>query len=124
MALQTNKVVQVYPMNTRVSPDPPVTIDNETGRGCILQINVTGITGTATLTVSMNGQISDESTPYNIISSPTISAVGSVILRVYPAITPVSNAAASDIIPRFVNVSCAHGGSGTITYSIYASIAL
>lgn len=56
--------------------------------------------------------------PYTILASPSIVAAGRTVLKVYPGLTPVANAAANDIIPSRWRVTVNHADDDAITYSV------
>ena len=97
---------------------------NYNGRGLHLVIDVTSITDTPSITVTIQGKDALSGQYYTILASAAISTVSSTVLRVYPALTAAANATANDILPRTWRVNVVHGDADSITYSIGASIIL
>ena len=99
------------------------TLDARQGRGMLVFINITAITGTSpTLTVTLKGSIDAAATAtYTILASAALNATGLTVLKVYPGLTASANVAANDAVPMNVQVSTAIGGTGpSVTATISA----
>ncbi len=59
---------------------------------------------------------------YSLLTGVAITAIGTTILKIYPGLTPVANAVASDFIPPVWRFSMTHGNSDSITYSVAANL--
>lgn len=94
---------------------------NTNARGLHLTIDITAITGTGpTLTVTIQGKDAVSGKYYTILASAALSAVGTTVLRVYPALTAAANTAANDVLPRDWRVTYTIGGT---TPAVTATIA-
>lgn len=94
-------------------------MDGSMGRGVIVFVNVSAISGTSpTLTVTING-VDSNGTAYAILASPTITTTGLTVLKIYPALTASANAVANDILPVNWRIDTAIGGT---TPSVSAKI--
>lgn len=99
------------------------TLDTRQGRGMLVFINVTAITGTSpTLTVTLKGSIDAAATAtYTLLASASITSTGLTVLKVYPGLAVSANAAANDIAPVYSQISTAIGGTGpSVTATISA----
>lgn len=95
-------------------------IDGSRGKGLLLFVNITAITGTTpTLTVTLSGK-SPQGVYYTILASAALNATGQTVLRVYPGLTAAANATVSDILPNTWRVSTVIGGT---TPAVTATIA-
>ncbi len=100
------------------SPD----LDNFSGQGAHVIIDVTAITGTVPmLTVTVEGKDPLSGKYYPILVSAAITAVSTTVLRIYPDATAAANVAANDFIPRNFRVSMAIAGT---TPAVTARIAM
>lgn len=75
-----------------------------------------GFTPTA---VDLSGNPS-AGTEYLLLEGAAITETGTTVLKVYPGIAPLANAAASDFLPFLWKVTMDHANAGTITYSVFA----
>lgn len=94
---------------------------NHNARGLHVGINVTAIT-TSNLTVTIQGKDPISGTYYTILAGVAITSTGLYLLKVYPGITGVTNASASDLLPRTFRVNCVKGDGSSWTYSVSASL--
>ena len=99
-------------------------LTNWNHRGVLFVANVSVASGTGGLTFIVEG--SDEGTPtyYPILQSVPITAVGIVVLRVYPGIAAVANQAASDVIPKHIRLRVAVGDASPYTYFVTCTLLL
>lgn len=97
---------------------------NYNGKGLHLVIDVTAITATPSITVTIQGKDPLSGKYYTILAAAAITGVSTVILKVYPALTAAANLTASDILPRTWRVSVVNADADSITYSIGASLIL
>jgi hypothetical protein len=101
-------------------------LDTYQGRGLLVFVNVTALTGTSpTLTVTVKGSIDDKLTAtYTILASAAISATGLTVLRIYPALTVSANAVANDVVPVFTQITTAIGGTGPAVTATISAVLL
>jgi len=98
---------------------------NYNARGLHAIIDVTGFIGVPTITPKLQGKDAVSGKYYDIlVGTPIASAIGTVVLKLYPGITPLINAAASDILPRTWRVVVTHADAQLITYSVGATLIL
>lgn len=97
---------------------------NYNARGAHFIVDVTAITATPSITVTIQGKDPVSSKYYDLLVSNAITATGTTVLKVYPGIGQIANGAASDILPRTYRVSVAHADADSITYSIGANLVI
>lgn len=90
--------------------------------GLQLIIDVTAVTATPSITVTIQGKDYLSGKYYTILSSAAITGTGTTVLRVFPSATAATNLAANDFLPINWRVSVAHGDTDSITYSISANL--
>ena len=87
-------------------------IDNTSGIGATVVIDITAITGTtptATFTVEGKDEVSGKY--YTILASAALSTVSTTVLRIYPGLTAAANLVASSVVPKTFRVSVAITGT-------------
>ena len=87
-------------------------------RGLVVVIDSTAVTATPALTVTVAGVDRLSGKLYTILASTSIATVTTVTLRIHPGLTAAANLVANDMVPPVFRVTCAHGDSDSITYSI------
>jgi hypothetical protein len=96
---------------------------NPRSRGLQLIIDITAITGTPTLTVTIQGKDPVSGKYYALLVSTALNAVATTVLRVYPGLTASNNLVASDIVPSTWRVSyVVAGGTPVVTAKIAAQL--
>jgi hypothetical protein len=88
---------------------------NYNWRGGHIIINVTVLTTSVIPTIKGKDPISG--TYYSLLVGSSIASTGITILKIYPGILAVANAAASDILPRTWRLEMDHLDATTMTYS-------
>lgn len=88
---------------------------NTHSRGLHLVINVTAA-GVAGITPKVQGK-SASGAYYDILVGAAITGTGTTVLKVYPGIVAVPNAAASDVLPRVYRVVVTANDANAVTYS-------
>jgi hypothetical protein len=94
---------------------------NRNLRGGHIIISVSAITAAPSVVFTVQGLDSSNgvtSTYYTILTSAAITAVGTTVLRIYPALTAAANLVANDVLPRVWRVVATHANSDSITYSV------
>lgn len=87
-------------------------IDNLSGSGAIVVIDITAITGTTpTATFTVEGKDALSGKYYPILASAALSATGTTVLRIAPTLTAAANTVANDLVPRAFRISCAIAGT-------------
>jgi len=96
---------------------------NTNARGLHLVIDITAITGTPTLTVTIQGKDAVSGKYYTILASAALAAVATTVLRVYPGLAAAANLAVNDVLPRDWRVTYTiGGGTPAVTATIAASL--
>ena len=95
---------------------------NDHGRGVTVWISVSSIVATPSIIVSIQRKDPISGTYSDILASAAITAVGNIVLRLYPGIAAVANQAASDILPRTWRVYVSHADADQISYSVAACV--
>lgn len=91
---------------------------NYNHRDLTIIVNVTSITSTPLLTVTIEGKDSISGSYYTILTSQQIAATGMTVLRVSPSAAPVSGVVANWQIPRTWRVTVTHADADSATYSV------
>lgn len=98
--------------------------ENVVGRGLVLGINITAISGTTpTITVKLFGVDQASGQSYLILASTAISVTGFTTLTVFPGATAAANSVANFTLPAKWFVTATIGGTGpSVTGTIGASV--
>lgn len=91
-------------------------------RGVHVVIDVTAVTATPSVVPTIDGYDDLSGKWYNLLTGAAITATGTTVLKIYPGIGTVANAAASDILPATWRVVMTHGDADSITYSVAANL--
>lgn len=89
-------------------------------RGAHVVINVTVAPTAGTITPSIVGIC--KGVEYTLLTGSAISTTGITVLKVYPGIAAVANAAASDVLPESWRLDIAHSTTTSFTYSALANL--
>lgn len=116
-------VVTVLPSAARTATPDTQEFDLGPGaRGLHLVIDATAVTATPALTVTVAGVDRVSGKTYTILASAAIATVSTTVLRIGAGLTAAANAVANDLVPPVIRITCAHGDSDSITYSVAALI--
>ena len=89
---------------------------NDTGKGVVLNIDVTAASATPSVVFKIQGLVNGN---YNdILTSAAITGTGQTTWKVYPGITAAANVAVSDVLPRKWRLLATHADADSITYSV------
>ena len=121
MANRINRNEQVCALDAVTASTTNFDRSNWGARGIHLVIDVTARTSTSTLTVTIQGKDPVSGKFYTILASTAISAVSTVVLKVYPGLTAAANLAANDVIPSEWRVVATVASAGAITATIAAN---
>lgn len=94
---------------------------NHNAKGAHFIVDVSADPAAASITVKVQGKDPISGNYYDILVSNAIVSVGTNLLKVFPGITTVANAAASDILPRTYRISVTAADADSITYSVSAA---
>ena len=86
--------------------------------GLHLIIDITAVTATPALTITVDGVDRVSGKTYNLITSTVIATAVTTVLKVSPGITVAANLAVAMNLPPVFRVSVAHGDTDSATYSI------
>jgi hypothetical protein len=95
---------------------------NTHGKGLHLVIDVTSITLTPSITVTIQGKDVVSGKYYTVLASAAITTVSTTVLKVHPALTAAANLVANDLLPRTWRVSVVNADADSITYSVGYSV--
>lgn len=97
---------------------------NSNARGIMLTIDTTAFSGSPSVVVTIEGKDDASGKWLPLLVSAAITGTGTVVMRIYPGLTPISNLTANDVLPRTFRVKPVHANTDSITYSIGASLIL
>lgn len=86
--------------------------------GLLVFLNVTAVTATGTLLVTIDGVDPVSGATYNILTGASVTGTGLNVYRVHPNLLAVTHATAQDEVPRVFNVTVTHGPAVAMTYSL------
>jgi len=122
---RANDNITVLASAARTATVASATFNNGNYRGGQFIINTTVVPGAAPSTVfnvqMLNGVTGNFIT---LLSSVAITAVGTVVLRVYPGLVAAANLVANDLLPWQWRVQAVHGNANSVTYSVAANLML
>jgi hypothetical protein len=116
------RAIRVYESEARTASPTANGIDSAYARGVHVVIDVTAVAATPSVTPSIEGYDTLSGKWYTLLTGSAITATGTTVLKVYPGITAVANAAASDVIPNRIRVSMTHADADSITYTVAAHL--
>jgi hypothetical protein len=90
--------------------------------GVKLVVDITAISGSATLTVTIQGYDQVSGKFYTILTSAALAATATTVLTVYPSIAAAANTAANDVLPTSWRVQAVVAVAGTVTATIGAAL--
>lgn len=108
----------VYPSAARTATPDTVELEVGDSDGVTLVIDVTAVTATGTLTVKISGVDRVSGKTFDLLSSASLSAVGTTVLQIGPSIPVAANASANVVVPNVIRVTATHGNGVSLTYSV------
>lgn len=84
----------------------------------ILTIDVTAITSTPSITVTINRVDPVSGKVTALLASAALTAAGTTVLKIGPHIAASANAVAQDYMPPVFRVDVVHANGNSITYSV------
>ncbi len=91
------------------------------GRGLDVVLNVTSA-GTGSITLEIDGKDPASGTYFALLVGAAVTTVGTTVYRVYPGLTAVANATASDVLPRTWRIKVTANNANAMTYSVGAVV--
>lgn len=93
-------------------------IINSSARGGHFIINVSAFTGGASITPTILGKDTLNNVYYTLLTGLAITSVGITVLKIYPGIVGIANAAATDILPSTFAFLMTASNANSVTYSV------
>ena len=112
----------MLPSSARIATNNSDDLTNSQQKGCHIIIDVTAISATPSVVPTIQGKDSVSGKYYTLLVGAAITATGTTILKVYPALIPVANLVANDIVPVKFRILMTHGDADSITYSVGVSL--
>lgn len=114
----TSREVVAFPSAARVATPAPFTVATVYAVGCHVVVDVSAIVTAPSITVTLEQQDVASSKWYPLLTSAAITAVGTTVLKVYPALPATANVSANDVLTETMRVSVTHANGNSITYSV------
>ncbi len=86
--------------------------------GLHLIVDVTTVTATPSLVVTVDGVDRVSGKAYTLLTSAAIATAVTTVLRVSPGATPAANLAVGDNIPPIFRITVTHADADSATYSV------
>lgn len=119
--LAGDRSIVVLPSAARTAaPDSQEFRNLGRAQGLVVVVNATAKSATPSVTVTISGVDVFTGATWTILTSAAITDAGTTVLKVHPGITVASNVAVADVLPQAFRISCAHGDSDSLTYSVSA----
>lgn len=112
----------VYASAARTATPTAFESSTEGARGLHLVIDVTSVTASPSVVPTIDGHDPLSGKWYNLLTGVAITATGTTVLKIYPGIATLANAAASDVVPDVFRVVMTHGDADSITYTVAAHL--
>lgn len=108
----------VLPSAARTAAPDTQEFEHRGARGLVVVVDATAVTGTPSVTVTVAGVDRVSGKTWTLLASAAITGTGTTVLKIGPGLTAAANAAVNDMLPPVFRVTCAHGDSDSITYSV------
>jgi hypothetical protein len=114
----TSREGVLYPSAARTAtPTAHEEVKIMSGNALTVVVNCTASSSTPSVVFKIQGK-SASGVWYDILSSAAVTGAATVVMRVGPALTAVSNLAALHPLPSIFQVVATHADSDSITYSV------
>jgi hypothetical protein len=114
-------IVEIFPSAARTATPADASVSLPSGATALtLLVDVTAITATPTITVSIFGLVPGSDSEYVLLESSGISSVSVTQLEVGPGLVESANHAVSALLPQELMVRVTHGDADSITYAVWA----
>ena len=119
-----NSSIQLQRLAAAAASINGLDMENMSGIGAQIVIDVTAITGTTpSVVVTVEGKDPVSGKYYTILASASITTVSTTVLRIFPGATASANLAANDVLPRTFRVtSTIAGTTPAVTATVVANI--
>lgn len=108
----------ILPSAARVATIQTADLINASSRGGHFIINVTALVAGASLTPAILGKDTLNGVYYTLLTGLAITATGITVLKIYPGIVGIANAAATDVLPSTFAFSMTAANANSVTYSV------
>lgn len=95
---------------------------NLTGKAAQVVLNVSSITASPSITLTIQGKDSISGNYYTIITGAAVVGTGTTTYTAGLGVASVANVAIGTVLPKTWRVSIAHGDTDSITYSVSATV--
>lgn len=119
-----NRAVEILTSAARTASANSVDFINYRSSGGHFIIDVTAVSATPSVVVTVQGKDENTGKYYDLLVSSAITATGTTVLKLYPGIEVVANLAASDLLPRLYRLKVVNADADSITYSITANLGI
>lgn len=97
-------------------------VGNVGGCGVIVVIDVTAVSATPSVVFKIQGKDKVSGKYYDLLESAAVTAVGTTVLMVHPALTVAANTKASALLPDIWRLLATAGDADSITYSVSGTL--
>lgn len=119
---RNNHEVQVFASAARTTASNSADIVNYNGKAIKIVIDVTAVSGAASLIFTLKGKSTLSGKYFTILASASLIATGTVVLTVFPGAPVTANSMANDFVPRLFRVEVGVLTADSATYSVDAQI--
>lgn len=112
----------VYASAARTATPTAVSIPTGRYRYLHLTMDITAVTATPALTITIDGLDPGTGKYYNLLTSTALATVSTTTLRVGPGLTNSANLIANDVLPSTIRITVTHGDADSATYSMGANL--
>lgn len=102
--------------------DATAEVQTSRHKGAVVVIDVTAISATPSVVFTIRGSDPVSGQTWDILASAAVTAVGTTVLKVYPALASVANDSENDVLPPVWEVFADHADADSITYSVTAHL--
>jgi len=118
----SSKEVTVLASAARTATPGAVTVATGYAIGVHVVVDVTAIVTAPSITVVLEQQDVTSGKWYPLLTSAAITAVSTVVLKVYPGLPVAANVSQNDVLTETMRVTVNHGNGNSITYSVSAHL--
>ena len=114
--------ITVFASAARTATPTPATyrVSRGDASGLVVVIDATAVTDTPSVVFTIVGVDEVSGKTWTVLASAAVATVSTVVLRVNPSLTAVTNLTAKDVVPTYWRVTAVHGDADPITYSVSA----
>jgi len=112
----------VYASAARTATPTAVVLSTNRIRALRLVIDATAASATPSVVVTVDTRDETSGKWVNLLTSVAITAIGTTVLNIGPALTAATNVAANAYLGDSVRVTCTHADADSITYSVGAGL--